>query len=27
LEEKDGRFSIKDAIRLEPWVISWQPGS
>ena len=26
LEEKDGRFSIKGAIRLEPRVISWQPG-
>ena len=26
LEEKDGRFSIRDAIRLEPRVISWQPG-
>ena len=26
LEEKDGYFTIKDAIPLEPRVVSWRPG-
>jgi hypothetical protein len=27
LEEKDGGFSIKGSVNLEPRVVSWQTGS